>query len=111
MLNICFKVLCILYTEMDCLENAGRQPASFYRDCTLYTTLSPCSMCSGAVRLYGIGRVVVGENRTFHGDEVLLRASNVQVDVIDSPECYELLQSYIKENPSIWHEDIAHEAH
>jgi creatinine deaminase len=101
----------ISHAVMHCLEAAGRQPAAFYRDCTLYTTLSPCSMCSGAIRLYGIPRVVIGENKTFQGDETILRASNVHVDVLDSQECYDLLESYIKENSLIWYEDIGHQPH
>jgi cytosine deaminase len=101
----------ILHAEMDCLEAAGRQPVSFYQDCTLYTTVSPCAMSAGAIRFYGIPRVVIGENKTFHGDEILLRASNVQIDVLDSKECHKILASYIKENPIIWNENIGHEIH
>jgi cytosine deaminase len=96
----------ILHAEMDCLEVAGRQTAAFYKECTIYTTLSPCSMCSGAIRLYGIPRVVIGENKTFRGDEDLLRANNVHLEVLDSKECEELLGNYIKENHSTWYEDI-----
>jgi cytosine deaminase len=101
----------ILHAEIDCLEAAGRQPASFYHDCTLYTTLSPCAMSAGAIRFYGIPRVVIGENKTFHGDEALLRASDIQVDVLDSHECHDILKNYIKENSIIWNENIAHEVH
>ncbi|UJR27949.1 hypothetical protein I4U23_009208 [Adineta vaga] len=96
----------ILHAEMDCLESIGRQTAAFYKECTLYTTLSPCSMCSGTARLYGIPRVVVGENKTFCGDEAILRADHVEVEVLNSKECQELLEDFIKKNPSIWNEDI-----
>ena len=96
----------ILHAEMDCLESIGRQTAAFYKECTIYTTLSPCSMCSGAIRLYGIPRVVIGENRTFCGDETTLRADRVQLEVLDSNECRELLEDFIRKNPSIWNEDI-----
>jgi cytosine deaminase len=99
----------VLHAEMDCLESGGRQTAAFYKECTLYTTLSPCSMCSGAVRLYGIPRVVIGENKTFRGDEAVLQANNIRIDVLDSNECRELLENYIKENPTIWYEDIGKE--
>ncbi|CAF2345868.1 unnamed protein product [Rotaria sp. Silwood2] len=96
----------ILHAEMDCLESGGRQTAAFYKECTLYTTLSPCAMCSGAIRLYGIPGVVIGENKTFLGDETLLKSNHVHIDVLDSKECHKLLENYIKENPSIWNEDI-----
>jgi len=101
----------ILHAEMSCLDAAGRQPAAFFHDCTLYTTLSPCSMCAGAIRFYGIPRVVIGENRIYHGDEALLRASSIDVDVLDSHECREILENYIRENPLVWQENIAHETH
>ncbi len=96
----------ILHGEMDAFENAGRQPASVYRECTLYTTLSPCSMCSGAILLYGIPRVVVGENRTFMGEEELLRSRGVSVDVRQNEECIRLMQEFICQNPRLWNEDI-----
>ena len=96
----------VLHGEMDALENAGRQPASVYRECTIYTTLSPCSMCSGTILLYGIPRVVVGENRTFMGEEELLRSRGVEVAVLESQECYELMQKFISEKPDLWNEDI-----
>ena len=96
----------VLHGEMDALENAGRQSASVYRNCTIYTTLSPCSMCSGAILLYGIPRVVIGENRTFMGEEGLLRSRGVEVMVIDDPGCYDLMQQFIRENPALWNEDI-----
>jgi len=96
----------VLHGEMDAFENAGRQPASVYRDSVLYTTLSPCPMCSGAILLYGIPKVVVGENRTFMGEEELLRSRGVEVQVVDDPECIELMQRFIAEKPSLWNEDI-----
>lgn len=96
----------ILHGEMDALENAGRQPASIYRECTLYTTLSPCSMCTGAILLYGIPRVVIGENSTFMGEEELLRSRGVSVEVVDSEECIRLMEEFIRSNPALWNEDI-----
>jgi cytosine deaminase len=96
----------ILHGEMDAFENAGRQPASVYRDSVLYTTLSPCPMCSGAILLYGIPKVVVGENRTFMGEEELLRSRGVDVEVVDDPACIELMQRFIAEKPGLWNEDI-----
>ncbi|WP_018861866.1 MULTISPECIES: nucleoside deaminase [unclassified Thioalkalivibrio] len=96
----------ILHAEMDALENAGRQPASVYRECTLYTTLSPCAMCSGAIVLYGIPRVVVGENATFMGEEDWLRSRGVQVDVLQDAACQELMAAFIERHPDLWHEDI-----
>ncbi|MCC5812184.1 MAG: nucleoside deaminase [Ectothiorhodospiraceae bacterium] len=96
----------VLHGEMDALENAGRLPGAVYRECTLYTTLSPCPMCSGAILLYGIPRVVVGENHTFLGEEALLRDHGVQVDVLQSPECMELMRRFIEAHPDVWNEDI-----
>jgi cytosine/creatinine deaminase len=96
----------VLHAEMDALENAGRQPAAVYRECTLYTTLSPCSMCSGAVLLYGIPRVVVGENATFTGEEGLLRARGVTVEVRQDPVCIALMSRFIATSPELWNEDI-----
>jgi cytosine/creatinine deaminase len=96
----------ILHGEMDALESAGPQPASVYRECVLYTTLSPCPMCSGAILLYGIPRVVVGENRTFMGEEDLLRERGISVTVLQNPECIELMQQFIDQRPTIWNEDI-----
>ena len=96
----------VLHGEMDALENAGRQPARVYRECTVYTTLSPCAMCSGAILLYGIPRVVVGENRTFLGEEALLRARGVRVEVLGDVRCQELMARFIRENPALWNEDI-----
>jgi cytosine/creatinine deaminase len=96
----------VLHGEMDALENAGRQPAAVYRASVLYTTLSPCAMCSGAVLLYGIPRVIVGENRTFMGEEAHLRSRGVIVDVLQDPACIELMTRFIAEHPALWHEDI-----
>lgn len=96
----------VLHAEMDALERAGRQPAAVYRACTLYTTLSPCAMCSGAILLYGIPRVVVGENRTFVGEEELLRGRGVVIDVLQDPACERLLADFIREHPALWNEDI-----
>ena len=100
------KASAILHAEMDALENAGRQPASVYRESVLYTTLSPCSMCSGAILLYGIPRVVIGENRTFMGEEELLRSRGVSVEVLQSEECIRLMEEFIRGNPALWNEDI-----
>ncbi len=96
----------ILHAEMDALENAGRQPASVYRESVLYTTLSPCAMCSGAVILYGIPRVIIGENQTFLGEEALLRSRGVEVEVQQEAACMELMRSFIAEHPMLWNEDI-----
>jgi cytosine deaminase len=96
----------ILHGEMDALERAGRQPASVYRASTLYTTLSPCAMCSGAILLYGIGHVVIGEHATFMGEEELLRARGVRVDVLGNEECIALMRKFIAEHPDLWNEDI-----
>ena len=95
-----------LHGEMDALENAGRLPAHVYRECTIYTTLSPCSMCSGAILLYGIPRVIVGENRTFMGEEEWLRGRGVEVQVLDDTRCVELMQQFIRQRPDVWNEDI-----
>lgn len=96
----------VLHGEMDALENAGRQPARVYRECILYTTLSPCPMCSGAVLLYGIPRLVVAENRTFMGAEDALRAAGVEVTVLQDERCIELMERFIRDRPDLWHEDI-----
>ena len=96
----------ILHGEMDALENAGRLPASVYRESVLYTTLSPCAMCTGAILLYGIPRVVVGENRTFLGEEELLRSRGVIVEVVDDPSCVAMMEQFIRVNPQLWNEDI-----
>jgi len=95
-----------LHGEMDALENAGRHPARVYREATIYTTLSPCSMCSGAILLYGIPRVVIGENRTFLGEEALLESRGVQITVVDDPRCVELMRQFIAAKPALWNEDI-----
>lgn len=96
----------VLHGEMDALENAGRLPAAVYRQAVLYTTLSPCPMCSGAILLYGIPRVVVGENRTFLGDEAHLRERGVELEVLDSEACRELMATFIARHPEVWNEDI-----
>lgn len=96
----------ILHGEMDALENAGRQPASVYRESSLYTTLSPCAMCSGAILLYGIPRVVIGENMTFMGEEELLRSRGVKIEVLQDPVCINLMKEFISKNPKLWNEDI-----
>ncbi|CAH2031158.1 nucleoside deaminase [Trichlorobacter ammonificans] len=96
----------ILHGEMDALENAGRQSARVYRESVLYTTLSPCPMCSGAILLYGIPRVVIGENRTFMGDEELLRSRGVAVTVEQNEECIRLMSDFIATRPELWNEDI-----
>lgn len=96
----------ILHGEMDAFENAGRQPASVYKECTLYTTLSPCPMCSGAILLYGIPKVIIGENKTFMGEEQLLKSRGVKVDVLQNDSCIEMMTNFIKEKPTLWNEDI-----
>ncbi|MEY2551912.1 MAG: cytosine/creatinine deaminase [Verrucomicrobiota bacterium] len=96
----------IHHAEMNCLENAGRQSAAVYRECTIYTTLSPCPMCTGAILLYGIPRVVIGENVTFIGAEESLRAAAVQTDVLQNAECVAMMREFITKNPTLWNEDI-----
>ena len=96
----------VLHAEMDCLENAGRMKTSDYRRAILYSTLSPCDMCSGAVLLYGIKKVIVGENQTFSGPEDYLRSRGVEVIIIDDKECRQLIEDFIKKNPELWNEDI-----
>jgi cytosine deaminase len=96
----------VLHGEMDALENAGRQAASVYRECTIYTTLSPCSMCTGAILLYDIPRVVIGENQTFMGEEELLRSRGVEVDVRQDDECIRMMREFIAAKPELWNEDI-----
>jgi len=96
----------ILHGEMDAIENAGRQPASVYRESTIYTTLSPCSMCSGAILLYGIQAVVIGENENFMGEEVLLESRGVNITVLQNLECIRLMKEFIAENRRMWNEDI-----
>lgn len=101
----------ILHGEMAAFENAGRQPASVYRESVLYTTLSPCSMCSGAILLYGIPKVIIGENQTFLGEEALLRSRGVQVEVLQDADCIALMRSFIASKPQLWNEDIGEESH
>lgn len=96
----------VLHGEMDALENAGRQAATVYRECVLYTTLSPCTMCAGAILLYGIPKVVVGEHTTFMGEEALLRSRGVIVEVLQDPLCIDLMSQFIKASPELWNEDI-----
>ncbi|NYJ05662.1 nucleoside deaminase [Petropleomorpha daqingensis] len=99
----------IRHGETDCIERAGRQPASVYRHSVLYTTLSPCYMCAGTALLYDVPRIVIGENRSFQASEDLLRSHGVQVDVLDDPECIELMRRMIAERPALWNEDIGEE--
>ena len=96
----------VLHGEMDAFENAGRQPASVYRECVLYTTLSPSPMCSGAILLYGIPRVIIGENRTFTGEEELLRQRGLQVEALQDQTCIDLMRQFITDQPALWNEDI-----
>ncbi|MEO6348363.1 MAG: nucleoside deaminase [Aquaticitalea sp.] len=96
----------ILHGEMDALENSGRKPASFYRECVIYTTLSPCSMCTGAIILYGIPKVIIGENQTFLGEEDLLKSRGVEVVVLDNDTCKTMMNDFIKAQPQLWNEDI-----
>lgn len=99
----------ILHGEMDAFENAGRQPASVYAESVLYTTLSPCAMCSGAILLYGIPKVIIGENQTFMGEEELLRSRGVEVDVVQDEACIALMREFIASHPELWNEDIGEE--
>ena len=96
----------VLHGEMDALEQAGRQPAAVYRESVLYTTLSPCPMCSGAILLYGIPKVVIGENQTFVGEEELLRSRGVVLDVLQDATCIQMMSSFIRAHPELWNEDI-----
>ncbi len=96
----------VLHGEMDALENAGRQKASVYKECTLYTTLSPCSMCSGTILLYGIPRVVIGENTSFMGEEEYLKSKGVEIIQMDNQECKDMMNKFIAEKPELWNEDI-----
>ncbi|HSC67684.1 MAG TPA: nucleoside deaminase [Cellvibrio sp.] len=100
------KGSCVLHAEMDCLENAGRLKASDYRRATLYSTLSPCDMCSGTVLLYGIPKVVIGENRTFKGPEDYVRSRGVELDLRDDAQCLQLMRDFIARQPALWNEDI-----
>jgi creatinine deaminase len=96
----------ILHAEMDALQNAGRQPAKVYRESVLYTTLSPCAMCSGAILLYGIPHLIIGENQTFKGEEELLRGRGVHLEVLQDGACIDLMRGFICAQPSLWNEDI-----
>ena len=96
----------VLHGEMDALENAGRQPASVYKESVLYTTLSPCPMCSGAILLYGIPKIIIGENKTFLGEEEHLKSRGVDVEVLNDSTCIGLMEKFINENPTLWNEDI-----
>ena len=96
----------VLHGEMDALENAGRQKASVYKECTLYTTLSPCSMCSGTILLYGIPKVVIGENTTFMGEEEYLKSKGVEIIQMDNQDCKDIMEKFIAEKPELWNEDI-----
>ena len=96
----------IHHAEMNCLENAGRQKASVYQRCTIYSTLSPCPMCSGAILLYGIPKVIVGENVTFKGPEDYVRSQGVHVQVLQEAECIQLMREFIEKHPELWNEDI-----
>ncbi len=96
----------ILHGEMDALENSGRKPASFYRECEIYTTLSPCSMCTGAILLYGIPKVIIGENNSFLGEEELLTSKGVEVVVMNNETCKTMMNDFIKSQPQLWNEDI-----
>jgi len=96
----------VLHAEMDCFENSGRLKANDYRRATLYSTLSPCDMCSGAALLYGIPKVVIGENQTFKGPEEYLQSRGVELVIADDSECRQLMQSFIENNPELWNEDI-----
>ena len=96
----------ILHGEMDALENAGRQTAKFYKECEIYTTLSPCVMCSGTILLYGIPKVIIGENKTFLGEEALLSSKGVEVVVLDNEDCKTMMTDFIKNKPELWNEDI-----
>lgn len=99
----------ILHGEMDALENAGRQPAKVYKNSVLYTTLSPCPMCSGAILLYGIPKVIIGENKTFMGEEALLKSRGVDVEVVNDINCIEMMEAFIANKPELWNEDIGEE--
>jgi cytosine deaminase len=96
----------ILHGEMDALENAGCHPAAVYQECTIYTTLSPCAMCSGTILLYGIPKVIIGENKNFTGEEDLLRSRGVDLEVIQDPSCIKMMSDFIKRHPELWNEDI-----
>src|SRR5437660_7905956 len=94
----------VLHGEMDALENAGRQPAAVYREAILYTTLSPCAMCSGAILLYGIPRIIIGENKTFLGEEELLRSRGIGIEVLQDPTCIAMMEEFVRAHPQLWNE-------
>ena len=96
----------VLHAEMDCLENAGRLSAADYQSAVLYSTLSPCDMCSGAILLYGIPKIAIGENKTFQGPEDYLRSRGVELEILDDEECQQMMRDFIAENPALWNEDI-----
>ncbi len=96
----------IHHAEMNCLENAGRQQAAVYARCTIYSTLSPCPMCSGAIVLYKIPRVIIGENVTFQGGEEFMRGNGVQLEILQNAECIRLMRDFIRDRPELWNEDI-----
>lgn len=96
----------ILHAEMSALENAGRKASDFYKECEIYTTLSPCSMCTGAIILYGIKKVIIGEHSTFMGEEDLLRSKGIEVHVLNNTECIRMMNEFIKDQPQLWNEDI-----
>lgn len=100
------KGSCVLHGEMDALENAGRQSAKVYQESVIYTTLSPCSMCSGAIALYGIPKVVIAENKTFMGEEVWLASKGVELEVLQDETCIQLMTDFIEQKPELWNEDI-----
>lgn len=100
------KGSCVLHGEMDALENAGRLPAKVYQESVIYTTLSPCSMCSGAIALYGIPKVVIAENQTFLGEETWLKSKGVELEVLQDKTCIQLMNDFIEQNPTLWNEDI-----
>ena len=96
----------VLHAEMDALENAGRQSASVYKECILYTTLSPCPMCTGAILLYGIPKVIIGENKTYMGAEELLMQKGIEIIIVNNKACIDMMERFIKVNPLLWNEDI-----
>ncbi len=100
------KGSCVLHGEMDALENAGRLPAKVYQESVIYTTLSPCSMCSGAIALYGIPKVVIAENQTFLGEETWLKSKGIELEVLQDKTCIQLMTDFIEQNPTLWNEDI-----
>lgn len=102
------KSSAILHAEMDAIENAGRLPAKVYQECSLYTTLSPCPMCSGTIILYNIPNIFIGENKTFNGEEILLSSKGINIEVVNNPECIKLMEEFTKLHPNLWNEDIGY---